>query len=185
MPRQQSSINSNNWRQPQGPLNSEINKVGQSLKSLAVTQPRRNRGNTFTSNMPTIDEDNSFSTVKPKKMREAPVELYGKAYAIQSSAAMYGADKTGASRAESRTFSKNTPTQGSLKQASLAQGINEDVMRTSKSQEGTRKTCSRWGLLYVARCTKIWEPRENRRLLPQVSLRHRVITEQSSRKCGS
>jgi len=129
MPRQQSSINSNNWRQPQGPLNSEINKVGQSLKSLAVTQPRRNRGNTFTSNMPTIDEDNSFSTVKPKKMREAPVELYGKAYAIQSSAAMYGADKTGASRAESRTLSKNTPTQGSLKQASLAQGINEDVQK--------------------------------------------------------
>lgn len=129
MPRQQSSINSNNWRQPQGPLTSEINKVGQTLKSLSVNQPRRNRGNTFTSKMPTIDEDDSFTTVKPKRMREAPVEIYEKAYAIQSPAALYGAGTTGASSAENRTFSRRASAQGSLKHVSLAIGIDEDVQK--------------------------------------------------------
>lgn len=100
MGRQHSSINSNNWRQPQGPLTSEINNVGQTLKSLSISQPRRNRGNTFTSKMPTIDEDGSI----------------------------YGAVNPGASSAESRTFSKKTSTQGYLKHASMTQGI-EDIQK--------------------------------------------------------
>lgn len=120
MPRQQSSIMSNNWRQPQGTPANEINKLGQTFKSLNVSQPRRDRGNTFISKMPTIDEDNSFTTVKSRRMREAPVEIHEQAFAIQSPAAMYGAGKPGASSAESRIFSNKTSAQGSLKHASMA-----------------------------------------------------------------
>jgi len=96
---QQRSITSKNWRCSQAPTTSETSKVARNLQTLSMTDARRNRGSKFSGQLPTINEDDGFTTVTSKKPVNSATDLLAKMGAtLPPTAAPYP---------EGRTFSRH------------------------------------------------------------------------------